>query len=100
MEWIMKRLLWLAALAAATTSSAIACSPPAAPGAIPDGKSAAMEKMMAVKKEVDQYKKDVEAYLSCEKNTGKADSVQADLEKIANKFNAEVRAFKAANADK
>jgi hypothetical protein len=55
--------------------------------------------MMAAKKDVDQYKKDVEAYVSCETNTSRAESAQADLERTANKFNAAVRAFKAANAD-
>jgi hypothetical protein len=37
----------------------------------------------------------MEEYMSCEKNSSKVESAQAELEKIASRFNAEVRAFKA-----
>lgn len=96
----MKRTLSIAAICAALTSPAWAgCDAPTAPGAIPDGKSSTKEVMLAKKKEVDQYKRDVEAYLSCEANPRRAEPVQAELERVANKFNAEIRAFKAANAE-
>jgi hypothetical protein len=96
----MKRILLIALCSAAFGSSAwAACTPPNPPSAIPDGKSSTKDQMMAAKKDVDQYKKDVEAYVSCETNTSRAESAQADLERTANKFNAAVRAFKAANAD-
>jgi hypothetical protein len=51
--------------------------------------------MMAIKKTVDAYKSAMEEYLSCEKSTAKQDSAQAELVKIADRFNAQVRAFKA-----
>jgi hypothetical protein len=70
------------------------CDKPSAPSALPDGKTAAMDDMMAAKKAVDAWKKGMEDYLSCEKNTSKVDSAQAELEKVATRFNAEVRAFK------
>lgn len=96
----MKRMIPLVLCSALLSSQAFAaCSLPTAPSGMPDGKTAGKEVMMAKKKEVDQYKKDVEAYVSCETNTAKAESAQAELEKVANRFNAEVRAFKAANAD-
>lgn len=96
----MKRMIPLVLCGALLSSQAFgACALPSAPGSMPDGKSAGKEVMMAKKKEVDQYKKDVESYISCETNSAKVESAQAELEKVANRFNAEVRAFKAANAD-
>jgi formylmethanofuran:tetrahydromethanopterin formyltransferase len=93
---LMKKMLCAAILGSVLTAPAFAgCDKPSAPGAMPDGKSAAMDDMMAAKKAVDAFKKDMEEYLSCEKNTGKVESAQAELERVANRFNAEVRAFKA-----
>jgi hypothetical protein len=100
MELIMKRFISIALCSAMLTSTAwSACTTPSAPGSIPDGKTAAKDQMMAKKKEVDQYRKDVEAYLSCESNSAKLNSAQTELELVANRFNAAVRAFKAANAE-
>ena len=90
----MKKSVSIAVLWAAFAVPAFACDKPSAPTALPDGKSAAMDDMMAAKKTVDSYKKNMEEYLSCEKNSGKAESAQAELEKIAARFNNEVRAFK------
>jgi hypothetical protein len=99
-ELTMKRFLTVALCSAVLGSPAFAgCTLPTAPAAIPDGKTADKELMMAKKKEVDQYKKDVEAYAACEGNASKVEIVQADLERVANRFNAAVRAFKAANSD-
>lgn len=96
----MKRMLTIAVLGAVISSPTWAgCSAPTAPAAIPSGKTASKEEMLAKKKEVDQYRKDVDAFIGCENNSMKAEMVQADLEKVAAKFNAEVRAFKAANAE-
>jgi hypothetical protein len=91
----MKKSVSIAVLWAAFAVPAFACDKPSAPASLPDGKSAAMDDMMAAKKAVDSYKKDMEEYLSCEKNSGKVESAQAELEKIAARFNNEVRAFKA-----
>ena len=91
----MKKSVSIAVLLAAFAVPAFACDKPAAPASLPDGKSAAMDDMMAAKKAVDSYKKDMEEYLSCEKNSGKAESAQAELERVASRFNNEVRAFKA-----
>ena len=96
----MKRLACVLILAAAIAAPAFACAPPSVPANIPDGKSATMDQMMSAKKGVDQYKKDMEGYLGCIKDPPKADAAQAELEKIATRFNAEVRAYKAANAGK
>jgi hypothetical protein len=92
---LMKRTFSTAMLCVALSASAYAgCDKPSAPASIPDGKTAAMDDMMAAKKAVDAFRKDTEGYLTCEKNAGKAESAQAELEKVAARFNAEVRAFK------
>jgi hypothetical protein len=92
----MKKSVSIAILMAAFSVPAFAgCDKPAAPAAIPDGKSAEMNDMMAAKKAVDAFKKDMESYLSCEKSELKLQNAQDELEKVANRFNAEVRAFKA-----
>jgi spore maturation protein CgeB len=88
---ISAALLWVALAAPAFAG----CEKPSAPSAIPDGKSAAMDDMMAAKKAVDAFKKDMEEYLACEKSSTRVESAQVELEKVASRFNAEVRAFKA-----
>jgi hypothetical protein len=91
----MKKYVSIAVLWAAFAVPSFAdCARPAAPGAIPDGKTAAMEEMMATKKVVDAYKREMEEYLACEKSTAKLDAAQAELVKVADRFNAQVRAFK------
>lgn len=92
----MKTTLSAAILCAALATPAFAgCDRPNAPASLPDGKSAAMDDMMAAKKAVDAFRKGMEEYLSCEKNANRLESAQAELEKVASRFNAEVRAFKA-----
>lgn len=91
----MKKTFSAAILSVALAVPAFAgCDKPSAPPALPDGKTAAMDDMMAAKKSVDAFKKGMEDYLSCEKNASKVDSAQAELQKVAARFNAEVRAFK------
>jgi hypothetical protein len=90
----MTKLVSIAVLWIAAASAAYACDRPAAPTAIPDGKTAAMEEMMAAKKAVDAFKSAMETYLSCEKSASKVNDAQDELVKVADKFNAQVRAFK------
>ena len=49
------------------------------------------------KKDVDRYKKEMDAYLTCEVNDARAHSAQTELQRVASRFNNEVRAFKTAN---
>jgi hypothetical protein len=93
----MKLKYALFALLAVTAGPVLACSYPAAPAGIPDGKSVSKDVMLAKKKEIDKYKREVEEFLACETNPLKLQSAQAELDRVANRFNAEVRAFKAAN---
>lgn len=92
----MKKYVSLAVLWAACAVPAFAgCNRPSAPASIPDGKTAAMEEMMAAKKSVDEFKKGMEEYMTCERIASKVNDAQAELEKVAETFNQQVRAFKA-----
>jgi hypothetical protein len=93
----MKLKLAIAVLGATLGGPVLACTAPAAPSSIPDGKSVSKEVMLAKKKEIDKYKREVEVYLNCEANPLRLQNAQAELDRVANRFNAEVRAFKAAN---
>lgn len=93
----MKSKLAITAILLLATGRALACSLPPAPDSIPDGKKASKDVMLAKKKEIDKYKREVEEYLTCEVNPTKAQVAQTELDRIASRFNAEVRAFKAAN---
>jgi hypothetical protein len=91
----MKKIVSIAVLMAAFAAPGYACDKPSAPGSIPDGKTAAMDEMMAAKKAVDSFKTAMEEYLSCEKSSAKQDAAQKELVRIADEFNVQVRAFKA-----
>jgi hypothetical protein len=91
----MKRIAVITVLLAATALPAMGCDRPAAPDAIPDGKTAAKEEMLASKKQVDAFKTGMEEYLACEKSSAKRDAAAAELMKVADRFNAQVKAFKA-----
>jgi hypothetical protein len=91
----MNKFVSIAVLMAAFAAPSLACVRPATPGSIPDGATAAMEDMMAAKKTVDAFKKDMEEYLTCEKSGAKQEAAHKELTKVADRFNAEVRAFKA-----
>jgi hypothetical protein len=91
----MKRIAAITILWAAAAVPALGCSKPAAPASIPDGSSAAKEEMLAAKKAVDAFKSGMEEYMSCEKNSSKVNAAQEELVKVADRFNAQVRAFKA-----
>ena len=93
----MKLMSAIATVALLATGQALACTPPQAPSTIPDGKTAAKETMLAKKKEIDRYKRLVEEYLACEINPVRLQTTQAELDRVANRFNVEVREFKAAN---
>lgn len=93
----MKLNLIIASLGLVLGTPALACSQPTPPASIPDGKSVSKDVMLAKKKEIDRYKRDVEVYLNCEVNPMRVQNAQAELDRVANRFNAEVRAFKAAN---
>jgi len=95
MEKQMKMPVSIAVLMAVLAAPSFACDRPTAPASFPNGKTAAMDEMMAAKKAVDAFKKDMEEYLVCEKSNAKAEAAQKELVKVADRFNAEVKAFKA-----
>jgi len=91
----MKRILPIAVLWAVAVVPALGCDRPAAPTSIPDGASASKEDMLAAKKAVDAFKGSMEEYLACEKSGSKIEAAQKELVKVADRFNLQVRAFKA-----
>jgi len=91
----MKTTVSIAVLMALFAAPPFACDQPAGPGSIPDGKTAAMDEMMAAKKAVDAFKSSMEEYLACEKSAAKQEAAQKELVRIADQFNVQVRAFKA-----
>jgi hypothetical protein len=118
----MKALFAIAALAALAGPVHADCSYPPPPAKIPDGNTATMEEMLEAKKAVTQYNKDINAYVACIKleheaavaNAGdkltpeqKADMERMQVQKnnaavdqlqsIADRFNEQVRIYKAKN---
>jgi len=91
----MMRFVSVAILCAMGSTPVLACERPIAPSSIPDGATASKEDMLAAKKAVDAFKSGMEEYLTCEKSGAKKDAGVAELVKVADHFNAQVKAFKA-----
>jgi len=91
----MMRFVSVAILCAMGSTPVLACERPSAPSSIPDGATASKEDMLAAKKAVDAFKSGMEEYLACEKSGAKKDAGAAELIKVADRFNAQVKAFKA-----
>lgn len=116
-------------ITAAAVALAIACGPsyadctyPKAPEKLPDGRIAAKEEMLAGKRLVEQYNKDMEAYLSCikleydaqlandaatltpeqkaeleKRQSQKHNAAVDELQAVADRFNEQIRAFNQAH---
>jgi hypothetical protein len=120
-----KALLLIAAATVFSTSAWADCTYPRAPGKMPDGNTAPREELLATKKLVDQYNTDMTAYLSCIKTehdaavaklgagateeqkqqmaamyTQKNDAAVDELQGVAERFNEQVRAYRAKNPAK
>jgi hypothetical protein len=118
----MKALFAITALAALAGPAYADCSYPPPPAKLPDGNTATMQEMLEAKKAVTQYNKDINAYVACIKlehetavtNAGdkltpeqKADMERMEVQKnnaavdqlqsIADRFNEQVRIYKAKN---
>jgi hypothetical protein len=91
----MMRFVSVAILCAMGSTPVLACERPSAPSSIPDGATASKEDMLAAKKAVDAFKSGMEEYFTCEKSAAKKDAAGAELVKVADRFNAQVKAFKA-----
>jgi hypothetical protein len=122
----MQAILTVTCIAALMAGAAYAdCPYPAAPAKLPDGASATLEEMLAGKKDVDAYQKAINEYTTCidneldEKIKSAGDKLKpeqkADMQKIeaqkhnaavdqlqsvAERFNEQVKAYKARAAEK
>jgi hypothetical protein len=118
----MKALFALTALAALAGPVYADCSYPPPPAKLPDGNTATMQEMLEAKTAVTQYNKDINAYVACiklEHETAvttagdkltpeqKADMEKMEVQKnnaavdqlqsVADRFNEQVRIYKAKN---
>ena len=91
----MMRFVSVAILCAMGSTPVFACDRPSAPSSIPDGATASKEDMLAAKKAVDAFRSGMEEYLACEKNFANLDAAQNELGTVADRFNLQIRAFKA-----
>jgi hypothetical protein len=120
----MKALIATAALAALTAAPIYAdCPYPTPPEKIPDGNSASLNDMVAVKKAISEYDAAIGVYLDCIKQehsdavakagdkltdkqkadldrieTQRHNAAVAQLQSVADRFNEQVRVYKAKNA--
>lgn len=121
----MKLPIVIAALAAAIAGGPVyaACSYPTAPEKLPDGRVATMDEMLTGKKAVEEYNKQMDAYLSClkleydeqvasssetltaeqkaeleKRQVQKHNAAVDELESVASRFNEQVKVYKAAHA--
>jgi len=103
-----KRILLAVALAYAASLPAHAdCVLPPAPSKIPDGSTASAQEMVTAMQTLKQYNGDVDTYLKCLEFEAKQNRLSRSdqekmhntavdtLTKVADKFNAQVRTFKA-----
>jgi hypothetical protein len=103
-----KRILAALAVAYAVSLSAHAdCVLPPAPSKVPDGSTASEQEMVTAMQTLKQYNGDVDTYLKCLDFEAKQNKLTRSdqermhnaavdtLQKIADKFNAQVRTFKA-----
>lgn len=122
----MKSILAMALGAALLSGTAYAdCTYPPAPTKMPDGASATLEEMVAGQKSVKDYDKAIKEYVDCidkeldEKITKGGDKLKPEqksdmqkveaqkhnaaidqLQSVADRFNEQVKAYKARTADK
>ena len=102
-----KRILLAVALAYAASLPAHAdCVLPPAPSKIPDGSTASQQEMVTAMQTLKEYNGDVETYLKCLDFEAKQNHISSGdqeklhntavdtLQKIATKFNEQVRTFK------
>lgn len=121
----MKSSIVIAAFAIAVAGGPVyaACSYPTAPDKLPDGRVASMDEMLTGKKAVEEYNKQMDAYLSClkleydeqvasssetltaeqkaeleKRQVQKHNAAVDELESVANRFNEQVKVYKAAHA--
>jgi hypothetical protein len=105
--------VFVAAIAGCWASAALACEAPALP-AVPDGKSATMDQLLAAQGQIKTYMAAMQEYLACIDMEADAKGADApaeyksmmvdrhntavgEMEQVAAAFNEQVKAYKAAN---
>ncbi len=93
-----RTMLAIAVFGALAAQNALACKAPKAPTAMPDGRTARVEVMLEAKRNVEAYFQHVSDYMQCESDALKLQEAKARQTEVLNRFNAEVRTFKAVNS--
>lgn len=95
----MKKIFAATIASLVFSASALACDKPTAPE-LPDPATAVTPQMIKAKNEVNAYIDAAKQYLDCIKgNAGRHNAMVDEMEKVADKFNAAVRAYKARMAN-
>jgi hypothetical protein len=124
MRIVRSSILISALLAAAALPARADCTYPKAPASMPDGNTATMEEMVAGQTQVKAYMADMDAYLKCldegvtplaadatddqKKEYAKLETIRvqkhnaavADEEAVAERFNVQLKSFRARQAKK
>lgn len=91
----MKKIFAAAIATLMFSVPALACDKPAAPE-LPDPSTAVTPQMIKAKNDVNAYLEAAKAYLDCVSgNAGRHNAMVDEMEKVAEKFNAAVRDYKA-----
>jgi hypothetical protein len=97
----MKAFLLVGIASLTPFSSWAACKAPPTPPDPPSGASSTREEMLSAQSSIKGYNAAVVAYTECVRKDGGSETeinaVIAQLEKLAERFNAELRAFKQKN---
>lgn len=81
-----------------SAAASAACTKPSAPN-LPNPDTAVTPEMVKAKREVKEYLAAAEKYLECVKITAKHNAMVDEMQKVADGFNAAVRAYKARMAN-
>jgi predicted outer membrane protein len=94
--WVVVAITSLVALQA--SAAAASCKPPDAPPTAPNGETASREEMLAAQAAMKSYNVAVAEYTQCVQKEGGSEielnRIVNQLEKLAVRFNAELRKFK------
>ncbi|MBV9345991.1 MAG: hypothetical protein JO341_14920 [Gammaproteobacteria bacterium] len=122
---MMKALLALACATALAAPAFADCAYPSAPSSLPDGRTATLEQMVAGQKSVQEYDKAIKEYVDCidhelevsiatagdslkpqqktdmqKMEAQKHNAAIDQLQSVADRFNEQVKAYKARTAEK
>jgi hypothetical protein len=88
----------LALIGSLAAQSALACTAPATPKSLPDGRAASLQVMQEARLKVEQYSAEVEDYFRCESDALKLQEAGEREKAVLDLFNSAVVVFLRANS--